>query len=294
MIKLERYFKPEILPEHKPHEIDELRESVKAHGQLRPIITYEGKILDGFKVYEFCLEFGMTPKLQEFTNTVISAFEYRISTAYGRALTQAQKACLATDLRDRLIKDRAEWIKKNKSSEFKKPGYFKAMGVKKGEGSRDLVSKQLKVSARAIGYADHIKKNDAYLFSQVKDGKMSLRSAYMKVKPNDQYEINRCKSQSKMRTENIDQRARKFMDEVNLKEFKIPDSIYASDFEIWQFDQLLKAKGYNLCLNRSGEMFDAVYVKHNQAMKAGYTSFKAAILSAGKAKLAEIMKEEVV
>lgn len=296
MTKLKRYFEPDILPPQKLYELEELKESVMNHGQLRPIITYQGKILDGFIVYEFLLEKGVADiRFQEFTNTTITAAEYRVSTSYGRSLTQAQKACIATDLRDILKKERADWIKGKRSKDNMNPGYFnKVHGVKSGEGTREIAGKKLKVSPRAIGYAETIKKKDAYLFSQVRDGKMSLRSAYMKVKPDDQYELNRERNQSRMRSDAIDRRARKVLDDMTLKEFKIPESVYAADCEIWQFDQLLKSKGFNLCLNRSGDMFDAVYVKHTQEMKAGYTSFKAAILSAGKAKLAELMKEVAV
>jgi hypothetical protein len=295
MSKLERYFNPDILPLHKPHEIEELMKSVELHGQLRPIITYQGKILDGFKVYEKLIAKGLLPaeiKFQEFSNTTITAFEYRVSTAYGRALTQAQKACLATDLRDHLRAERNEWIKGKRTKDNMNPGYFNKnfKEVGKNEGTREIAAKQLGISPRIIGYAETVKKKDPYLFGQVRDGKMSMRSAFMKVKPDDSYELGRNNSKSKERTANIEIRARKVLQSVEFTDYKPPGSIYEADLEFWKLDQYMRSLGFNLSLNRVGGMFDAVFTRSSEKLSSGHPTYKAAMLAASKEALSKLFK----
>jgi hypothetical protein len=56
----------EYFPLLRGTEYDELREHVKEHGLLEPIVLFEGKILDGRNRYRACLDTGTEPRFKQF------------------------------------------------------------------------------------------------------------------------------------------------------------------------------------------------------------------------------------
>jgi hypothetical protein len=264
MTTLHRYFEPDILPPHKSFEIDELRQSVKNHGQLRPIITYLGKILDGFKIYEFLLENCQTPKFQEFSNTTISAEEYRLSTSFGRSLTVGQKAALAVR-----FKEIFEQKNKEKKRAYCKDPNYVAKGMTPETHSDKAAGKLLGVSARSVMEACRLKKVNPDLFKEVADGKLKLYAATAKGPP-----------QSMERSAAMDRIARKVLYESNASSFQPPKNVHESDSKYWELDARMRSKNYSLTLTRLGDTWDAVYTKSYVKPTSGYTSFKAAILGA--------------
>jgi len=59
----------ELPPTLTVEEYESLKASIgdHRHGQLKPIITYKGRIIDGRSRYRICQELGIEPKIEELT-----------------------------------------------------------------------------------------------------------------------------------------------------------------------------------------------------------------------------------
>ncbi len=62
----ERHEYSAIFPDMQPAEYTALRESIKASGQVHPIIVFQGQVLDGWQRYRVCQELGIEPAVKEF------------------------------------------------------------------------------------------------------------------------------------------------------------------------------------------------------------------------------------
>src|SRR5262249_38275842 len=84
-------------------EYDALVADIRAHGQREPIVTYEGKILDGRNRYHACCELGLEPWTKRFedvvsTNDSPAAFVVSVN-IHRRHLTLEQKQAALIELR---------------------------------------------------------------------------------------------------------------------------------------------------------------------------------------------------
>jgi len=93
--------KPHRLAEYFPllegDEFEQLKQDIAENGQLEPIVTYEGQILDGVNRYRACLEVGMLPDMKEFNGD--DPLSYVISKNIRRRhLDTSQKSMIATEM----------------------------------------------------------------------------------------------------------------------------------------------------------------------------------------------------
>jgi hypothetical protein len=51
-----------LFPEMAAREFDAFAANIRAHGQLEPIWTYQGKVIDGRNRLRACIALGLTPK----------------------------------------------------------------------------------------------------------------------------------------------------------------------------------------------------------------------------------------
>src|SRR2546425_4169008 len=80
-----------LIPAPTPEEFAALCLSIKANGLREPIITYQGKILDGWTRYRACREVGVEPRFVEFTGTRAEAIDLVLDrNVMRRHLTQDQ------------------------------------------------------------------------------------------------------------------------------------------------------------------------------------------------------------
>ncbi len=263
----------EFLPPLTKAELSELEESVKSIGLTRPIIIYEDAILDGFYVYQFALKHGKHLRFKQFTNTTVSALDFRVSTVKGRSLTVGQKAALSLKYYA-AIKNKAKIGGHNQYTPIDK-----LRGHNKNNIAIGVAAKKFDIGVGAISIARLVEKRDPETFEDLSNGKIALREAYRRVSPKD-HSIHK-------KITYFDREARRVVEDIELLNYKSPPSIYATDHEIWLFDKFMKRKGYSLSLNRVGESFDAVYSKTSETIN-GHANYKAAIISAGKAVLDEI------
>ena len=85
-------------PEMPSDRYDDLKKDILGLGLRRPIVLYEGKILDGRHRHRACLEGGVDPSFEEFTGPG-SAYDYVISENLKRRdLTPAQRLEVSTNL----------------------------------------------------------------------------------------------------------------------------------------------------------------------------------------------------
>lgn len=88
------------LPPYKPDKLKELAADIKANGQTDPIMTYEGKILDGRNRYAACKIAKVEPDYDEFKGTYNEAVLYVCSKNLvgDRGWKPGQKATLIVTL----------------------------------------------------------------------------------------------------------------------------------------------------------------------------------------------------
>ncbi len=78
---------------------EKLKDDIDQNGQLDPIITYHGQIVDGRMRYQACLELGKTPQTDEWTGDEDSLLHVMLSrNIQRRHLTSGQRACIAVEL----------------------------------------------------------------------------------------------------------------------------------------------------------------------------------------------------
>src|SRR5262249_12652485 len=86
-----------LFPLLEGNEFDALVEDVKAKGLLVPIVTHEGKILDGRNRYRACIKAGLDPGFEAYTGD--DALAYLLSLNLERRhLNERQRAMVAAKL----------------------------------------------------------------------------------------------------------------------------------------------------------------------------------------------------
>jgi len=91
MVAMKYHPLSEFFPMLAPADFDDLVEDIRAKGQLEPIVTYQGKILDGRNRYEACETLGIKTRSRELPSGV-KPLDYVISANLKRRqLTQEQK-----------------------------------------------------------------------------------------------------------------------------------------------------------------------------------------------------------
>ena len=148
-------------------ELDKMVESIKANGQLLPIITYEGKILDGRNRFHACCIAGVRPIYEAYTGDdplgAVSALneDRRHETDSQRAMAGARLAAL------RHGGDR-------KSGEFQ----LAMDNLKTSKQTREAAAAAMKVSTASIDRARSVQNDCPPEIQQaVDDGQVSVRAA---------------------------------------------------------------------------------------------------------------------
>lgn len=86
----------ELFPLIEGAEFDELVSSIKENGQLEPITTLDGAILDGRNRYRACKAAGIEPRMERFTGRDPVRFVF-IKNINRRHLTISQRALIAAE-----------------------------------------------------------------------------------------------------------------------------------------------------------------------------------------------------
>ncbi len=286
-MKMKRYFDPDIIHAHKPNEIIEIRESVTNHGQLRPIITYQGKILDGYILYEILLELGKTPKFQEFSNSTITPEQYRLTTVFGRQITEGQTAVYAL----RYYKTIKGGLNTHGHNQHSPQDQLR--GKNKKNQQIYVAAKKFDVAHGSIAIARLVEKRDRKVFKLLESGEIGLREAYRQVTPKGHsihkkrqtlYATNQNQhiGGSAERMSCVDAKARKFLDQIDLQDFKPPTSVFAPDSEFRKLDRYMQRLGFDLSVTRTGGTYNATYTPTTNTKAIGHPTLNSALLDASR------------
>jgi len=86
-------------PPMRPKQFREFKEDLRVNGLRNPIVTYQGKILDGKERYRACLELGIKPRFVEFKGDGRAALDYAVSANMVRqTITNDQRVVIAAEL----------------------------------------------------------------------------------------------------------------------------------------------------------------------------------------------------
>lgn len=95
-----------IFPMMSDEEFQALVADIKANGQIEPVWTYQGKIIDGRNRYKACVEVGIEPRIREWNGEETNLLPFILSlNLQRRHLSSSQKAMLAVVVEEYLAKE---------------------------------------------------------------------------------------------------------------------------------------------------------------------------------------------
>lgn len=205
----------EIPPPLAKEDLDALRASIAEVGLLRPILLFDGKIIDGRNRYAVCVELGIEPKYETYSGSLTPLDLVKANLAH-RHMTAGQKAITAT----RLEKAEAEEAKERQrkagiaraAAKDKETGQFladiqvpanlreagtdtesaepkkkrKPKAERKQNESAEKAAAATGASARNVSTAKKLQAEAPDLAAEVADGKTSIHAADRKLKERQQ------------------------------------------------------------------------------------------------------------
>lgn len=168
----------DIFPMMPDAEYRALVDDIREHGQIEPIVTLDGKILEGRHRYRACSELSIKPNCVPF-NLEMSPTDYVIAmNVRRRHLNSGQLAFVAAEAK----KHYAREAKERQREAGKKHGRGKPKVVEKvpqaiGEKARDQAAKAVGTNPRYVDDAEMLTKEAPALAEAVKQGKTTMSKA---------------------------------------------------------------------------------------------------------------------
>lgn len=170
-----------IFPEMTAAEFDDLCTSVAKIGIVDPIITYQGKVLDGRNRYRAALHLGCEAPMEEWDGRGKSPLEFVVSRNLSRRnLTPSQRAAIALDVKEELeavYRERMVANGKSRAKAAKNEFGKSAKLVSRGGNSRKEAAALMNVSDGYVAAAQRIQAKSPATFEAVKSGRMTIPQA---------------------------------------------------------------------------------------------------------------------
>jgi hypothetical protein len=182
---MENHPAAELFPMMTTDELLLLTDDIAENGLREPIVTLDGKVLDGRNRLQACGNAKVEPRFVVYDGA--EPFNYVVSVnLHRRHLTQSQIAAIAADAREPLMAE----ARKRQAHGQTAPGHPKErLGPNDPERSsspsgrsRQIVADQFGVGHMQVGRAWKVREEDPELFQQIKDGEVSVGAAYNQVK----------------------------------------------------------------------------------------------------------------
>jgi hypothetical protein len=184
----------DLFPMMTSEELLLLTEDIAENGLREPIVTLDGKVLDGRNRLQACGNANVEPEFVEYEGS--EPYTYVISVnLHRRHLTSSQIAAIAVDASEPLMEEvarrasrgRAEAAATRPRDERGKLASSAvsnetALEPKYGNRSREILANQFGTSHAQVGRAQKVRAEDPELFQQIKDGEVSVGAAYNQVK----------------------------------------------------------------------------------------------------------------
>lgn len=167
--KLAKYF-----PILEGEEFDLLVDDIRKNGQLEPIVTYHGEILDGINRARVCEILGIEPLAEEYTGDDPLSYVVSINVR-RRHMDTSQRAMLATEM---LPEFEAEAKKRQQTGKHRSSQNCDNL-VLDHQGwarSSSQAAKVFNVSPRSIQQAKQIKKDAPNRVQDIVSGKISVNA----------------------------------------------------------------------------------------------------------------------
>jgi ParB-like chromosome segregation protein Spo0J len=170
-----------LIPEMTPRDLKALSEDIKQNGLHDPIITFEGKILDGRHRYQACQMVGVEPRFEEFAGTDPIAFVIS-KNLHRRHLTSSQRAVIANDMATMPLGT-------NQHASIEAPSQSAAGAcdipphVSIDTPSQSEAAKLMDVSRLQVAKARRVEREAPELIEPIRHGEMTINAALEKIKP---------------------------------------------------------------------------------------------------------------
>lgn len=165
-------------------ELDALVADIKENGLLEPIVTHDGKIVDGRNRYRACELAGVEPRFKEWKQNGVSLISWVIAkNLHRRHLTSSQlAACALISLP--FFEEEAK--KRQAVGHFNAPQYSESPVVEKipqlGDGrAREHSAKAFNTNSRYVQDAKRIQEKRPELISKIKSGEMTITQAKREI-----------------------------------------------------------------------------------------------------------------
>lgn len=164
--------------------LDELAEDIRQQGQLQPIWTFDGMILDGRNRFEACRRAEIKPIIMEYKGDEPTAFAVSLNDR-RRHMGKSALAAVAAELEPHFADDaKRRQIRKPKLESVKEK-----VPEQKRCQSREEAAKSVGVNDRYVSDAKKVKAEAPEVFERLKAGKITLQDAKREVakKPTDDW-----------------------------------------------------------------------------------------------------------
>lgn len=182
-------------PDMTDNEFDDLVESIQIRGLLIPIVTFEGKILDGRHRFKACTKTGVSPRFEEYTGTEPAS--HILALNCRRDHTPAQRALMAAALLPDLEKEAATRSKANLKQGGSKPDPATTVGA--GRHASESTTK----AAKAVGVGRGSVQTAKKIVTAAASGSKPALKAVADIKSGKTTTISRAASQAGLTTKKI-------------------------------------------------------------------------------------------
>jgi hypothetical protein len=154
------------------------------HGQLDPIVSHEGMILDGRHRYRVCLALDLTPKIEAWSGQCGSPVAFVVSrNLHRRQLSKGQRAAIALDVKDQLeVEGKARMREAGKAAGNGRPKEKGSQLVGNPIDAHKQAASMMDVNHQYVTEAEHIREADPETFEEVKAGAITLPQAKRKLR----------------------------------------------------------------------------------------------------------------
>jgi ParB-like chromosome segregation protein Spo0J len=183
-----------VWPMLDDEKLDELAEDIRQHGQLQPIWTFDGMILDGRNRFEACRRAEIKPIIMEYKGDEPTAFAVSLNDR-RRHMGKSALAAVAAELEPFFAEDAKR--RQRESGGDKKSASAKSVMAKLPEPidekpsgpARKEAAKSVGVGERYVQDAKKVKAEAPEVFERLKAGKITLQDAKREVakKPTDEW-----------------------------------------------------------------------------------------------------------
>jgi hypothetical protein len=164
-----------IFPLLPDQEIGAMSEDIQKNGLLNPILTYEGKILDGRNRFRACNLVGVAPTFSAYDGEDPVGHVLSLN-LHRRQLTASQRAAVATESLPHFEAE-AEKRRREKISDSRTSETVELVPPSQEVKSRDQAGALVGVNGRYVSEAKRIKEESPETFEKVKAGEISIKGA---------------------------------------------------------------------------------------------------------------------